>query len=373
MSGGWTRRGLSATEAAIVRHPDQRSAWVVGAAIRVAAPGLERGVAQERLAALADAHPILNACRHGNEWVAGRGGLRLGLQPDDVLESDTLRARIDLTRQAPLRVRLTADGRTLVLACHHAALDGRALTLIAGSLLSDGAAPGDAEAPGSARPAVAAKAPGHGAAGGEGRLSAVRRLVSPADRVAPSATPASEEVLVAADIPRETKLRVAHVSAACVAAASEWNAKRSAPWRRIGLTIPVGGPDRIANVASHRRLDLRAGEDVERAVTAALAARDGPAPEPVQSRIVMQLLAPVVYRFSDSLLVSNLGRLDLPGAELIDFFPQARGRSAVAIGLSTASGHTPRLTVRARDMAEGDARALLAATIDHLTNQGDTT
>jgi hypothetical protein len=78
------------------------------------------------------------------------------------------------------------------------------------------------------------------------------------------------------------------------------------------------------------------------------------------------VLEPVVGRFSDSLLVSNLGRREVPGATRLEFFPVARGRSAVAVGAAGLAGGTSTVSVRARDLSPEDAEALLGDLVSRL-------
>lgn len=371
MREAWTTRQLLPSEAAIVHHPDRRGCWVPCVRVELAEP-LTTPVIGDRLTELAARHSILGArldSRRG-AWVAGSPRLPIVPLPDPLA---VLCVPIDLATGPPLRVALSADGRQLAVAGHHAALDGRALLMVARALL--GAPAGAAEAPlGSvapprapgAAPAAPASAPR------SAPQEALARVLRPADRVAPSRTGRGLEVLLAAEAPVGAELRVAALAAAAVRAAGAWNHRRRRPWRRVGLTIPVGGPPLLGNVASHRRLDLDLPADVAAAVTAALA--QGAAPpdaglDPRRARL-LRLLAPVVARLSDSLLVSNLGLVDLPGATAVDFYPQARGRSAVALGACTVRGGRSRLTLRARDLNAADAEALLQRWVAELSPAG---
>jgi len=78
------------------------------------------------------------------------------------------------------------------------------------------------------------------------------------------------------------------------------------------------------------------------------------------------LLAPIAERFSDSLLVSNPGRQALPGVARLENFPVARGRSAVAFGSCGIEGGTSTLSIRARDLDQADAEALLEDAAERL-------
>jgi hypothetical protein len=395
-AANWSARPLLPAERAILAHPDQRTTWAPALHARLREP-ISLRAAQSRLDVLAVQHSIIGARLASDGWTVHPAPAIATFEG----ELAPLCDRFDLRAEGPLRVALSADGHELALASHHAALDGRALVAVARALVGgepgfgrilraddrdgesadagraarsaavsgDGSDAAHASHPSPSRagstgaPASGARSPGGAAASGGGRGAMLRRLAQPADRVAPSPGGAAPEAFVSLEIAEGRRLRVAAVAAAAVAAVAVWNVEHEAPWRRIGLTIPVGGPDVIGNVSSHRRVDLRIGADVEAAVSAAL----GSAPPPDGgSALVGRLLAPLVDRFSDSLLVSNLGRIALPGAEAVDFYPQARGRSAVAIGAATVDGGARRLTLRARDLSADDARRLLALIAERL-------
>jgi hypothetical protein len=115
-------------------------------------------------------------------------------------------------------------------------------------------------------------------------------------------------------------------------------------------------------VATYRRIDVPATGDVVGAATAALAQAVEPA-EQVKAPRLLKLLSPISDRFSDSILVSNLGRHDVPPATRLDFFPVARGRSAVAFGAAGLTTGERTLAIRARDLDQSDAERLLEAAV----------
>jgi hypothetical protein len=158
----------------------------------------------------------------------------------------------------------------------------------------------------------------------------------------------------------------ARIAAAAVAAVGERNAALGAPWRRIGLSLAIGGPPGAGNTASYRRIDLGAGDAVEPGVTAALASPDEPG-ELVRSTPALRLLAPLADRLSDSLLISNMGRHEIPGLVRFEAYPVARGRSAVAFGAGTAAGGESTLALRAARLSQADTEALLDATLARLS------
>jgi hypothetical protein len=208
----------------------------------------------------------------------------------------------------------------------------------------------------------------------------VGRLVRPADRVAPSLAPPPREALAVAEVDLSGPGVTARLVAAAVAAAGTHNARLGRPWRRVGVNVGLAGPaaggERIGadgvgaswppgNRSRYRRLDLRAGQPVGTALDAVLARTREPLDQ-VWSPRFGWVLEPVVGRFSDSLLVSNLGRRAVPGVTRLEFFPVARGRSAVAVGAVGLAGGPATVSVRARDLSAEDIRALLADLVERL-------
>jgi hypothetical protein len=327
---------LSPQARALLHGPDRRTAWVVVVAATLREPICD---VDARLAALGAAVPMTTArLRHGR-WHLGSLPSPERVADDPLTQPATWRP-FRLAEEAPLRVVVAADARRLALAAHHAAFDGLGLVALLAALLG-GPLPAPAAAPPPSR--------------SEPLRAAVGRLLRPADRVAPSPQYGSRDAVavraVALDGPRVT----ARLAAACVAAAGARNARLGSPWQRVGISLGVGGPAGAGNVSTYRRVDLPAGAAVEPAVGAALAHG---APPALAGRLGW-LLAPVASRFSDSVLVSNVGRHDLPGAARLDFLPVARGRSAVAFGAAGLTGGTATVTVRARDLGQADAEALL--------------
>jgi hypothetical protein len=109
-------------------------------------------------------------------------------------------------------------------------------------------------------------------------------------------------------------------------------------------------------------VDVAAGVPVAPLVAAALASPDEPT-EQTRAGLALALARPVVRRFSDSFLISNLGRQSLPNTDRLDFFPVARGRSAVAFGVAGVSGKSSTVSLRARDLTRADAQGLLDDTV----------
>lgn len=235
-------------------------------------------------------------------------------------------------------------GTKVGVAAHHAALDGLGLAAVLRALV-DGTMP---------VPAIPAPP---GAAGSSGR-----RLGLPADRIAASRPGPTRESLVARDIKIAGAHPTARIAAACVAAAADHNQRAGRPWRRVGLSLGIGGPPGAGNVATYRRIDLPATGEFVAATQAALDDEAEPAELSRTPRLGWALV-PILSWFSDSMLVSNLGRLDMDGATSVEFFPVARGRSAVAFGAAGLAGGRSTLTIRARDIDVRAAAQLLEAAI----------
>jgi hypothetical protein len=388
----------SANALALLRFPDRRTAWVVVAAATLAAPV---GPLQDRLESLHQAIPMTGARLHGETWHPGPPPEPL-IVDGDPLHAQALLDRFDLAAEPPLRVVAGSAGTRLAVACHHAAFDGLSLVALLASLtggvdnrrhLPDRSAtlplrgpkpqgPGLEAAPGGGRPMPRAAGGGLAQGGGGPRraLPEVRglvgRLVRPADRVAASLARPGREALAVREVALGGPGVTARVAAAAVAAAGARNQRVGRPWRQVGINLGLAGleeggggegldPPTPGNRSRYRRVDLRAGEAVGPAVAAALASRRERLDQ-VWSPRFGWVLEPVVGRFSDSLLVSNLGRREVPGATRLEFFPVARGRSAVAVGAAGLPGGTSTVSMRARDLSPEDAEALLADLVARL-------
>jgi hypothetical protein len=350
---------------------------VVVAAATLAAP-VDR--LEDRLAALHQAVPMIGARLHDETWQPGPPPAPQIIDDDPIAALDLV-ARFDLATRPPIRVVAGSGGTRLAVACHHAAFDGLSLVALLADLIRPEDQPGDsgqfeAPRPPSTKAVGNREHPPSPSRGVPELRGLVGRLARPADRVAPSLMQTGREALAVAEVGLSGPKVTARLAAAAVAAAGAHNARLGHRWRRVGLNVglagltgpgphPVGGGGEVGNSSRYRRVDLRVGEAVGTALEAALA-RDREPLDQVWSPRLGRVLEPVVGRFSDSLLVSNLGRREVPGATRLEFFPVARGRSAVAVGAVGLAGGPVTVSVRARDLSSEDAEALLADLVARL-------
>ena len=326
---------------ALLRFPDPRTAWVVVTVATLTAPVDDLA---GRLAALAERVPVVGARLDGETWVAG------DLPEPMVVDGDPLGhpatdAPFDLATSSPLRLVVSADGRRLAVVGHHAAFDGLALMAVLGALTA-GLEPQPVSSP----------PPGEAGS----KLPLLQRLARPADPVAPTPGVWPGDAYASEAVALGGKQITGQIAAAATAAAVAHNRRLDRRLAKVGLTIAVGGPAGVGNVASYRRIDVAPSDPIADLVSEALATPTEPGEQVSAPKALMAALGPVVERFSDTLLISNRGRQDVPGVERLDFFPVARGRSAVCIGAATITGRETSLTIRARDLSPGDARRLLA-------------
>jgi hypothetical protein len=342
----------STHDLAVLRHPDRRTGWVSVIAATLSDPDPDLALrCDERLEQINERVPTVGARLQGATWLPGRPPQTIEVR-DEPLSAPALLDRFDLSWEPPIRVIVGDDGRRLALAAHHAALDGRGMVALIHALVG-----GPVLGPATVEPA-------DGGAG-EPPWTALRRLLLPADRAAPSPAPPARDSLAVRTLPLGGRGVAARIAAAAIDAIGERNRRFGRPWRRIGLTIPIGGPPGIGNVASYRRVDLRPGDDVRAAVAQVLDSGAVP-PEHTSAPRALRLLAPVADRFSDSLLVSNHTRYDMPELAQIEVYAVARGRSAIAFGTAGIAGGTSTLALRARDLDRRDTEALLDATVARL-------
>lgn len=247
--------------------------------------------------------------------------------------------------QGPLvRVAVSDDGRGLVVAAHHGAVDGLGLLGVAARLVD---APLASNARGIAREAEptgfvrsslrrvaeAVLRPPVRVAGDRTGAPAVRGDWLEARRVDAARPGSAALVSAAVDLVRRANERVRPGRVVVSMGLS----------RRPGSPVPA--PDR--DTAYTR---LRAGEVASAADARALMAATEPEPAfPVSDGgglgpRVARLLS---HRLGATVLVSNLGLVEDPAVEAISFWPVPTGPSGVCLGLASSST-TTTLTVRAR-------------------------
>lgn len=328
---------------AVLHHPDQTSTWVV-----LVAASFDHPPDPDRLWA---AVPLVSArLAGGRSWVPGRPNAVVEITGDPLDAAETWR-RFDLRDEAPARVVVSADHRVAV-AVHHAAFDGRSALSLLTILAGDNGAP-------------AASPPRGGGAGNE--VGLLRRLITPAHRVAPTSSDPAQEARVWRRLALSGPDATARMVTAMTIAVAEHNRRRQTPWRRVAVTVGLAGDAEVGNTAAYQRISLDLDRDDTASVVRNAVASSAPTPAELRwAPLALRLLAPVANRMGDSFLVSNLGRQELPGMADVVFFPVARGRSAVAIGAVAGSDGMGTVSLRARDLDQADASALLDGCIRHL-------
>jgi hypothetical protein len=261
----------------------------------------------------------------------------------------------DFRIEPPLRVMTSSDSDWLLLCAHHHAFDGLGMVALLDSLLTG----------------VPATSPDYLSFSSPRRppTDALRRVFRPADPVAASPSRPPNDSLATAEVHLSGPHITAQLAEAATLAVGAHNAQQGRPLRRIGLSVAKGGIR--GEAATYRRLDLRPDDDVAAAVGRAMAQEAVPT-ELGGLPPGAHLLWPILNRLSDTILVSNLGRLDLPSVRKLEFYPVARGRSAVAFGATGLPGRPTTLTLRARDLAPPDAAALLEQTVDRMASNNPT-
>jgi len=333
------------------RHPDRRTTWLILLLARIGSQNARppTDVLNARLAEAASTEfPLMRARLDGQQWIpASPPVVSIEESGRDPVACAPV-GPLDLTSEPPLRVVGDPEGRWLLLCGHHFVFDGLGMAALLQYLLTGSAstAPDYTKRSSPRRPLT----------------EPLRRFLAPADRVAPSPVPPPRESFAPREVAISGKNITARLASACIGAISTHNLSHRRPLKRAGLSLAVGGVD--GESATYRRIDVRPGDDVAARVSDALAS---PAVPPELNGLPPGsfLLRPVLSRFSDTVLISNLGRLDLP-LESLEFYPVARGRSAVAVGAAGLTGRPTTVTVRARDLDPHDADSFLESVIANL-------
>jgi hypothetical protein len=335
---------------ALLRFPDARTDWVVVTVATLADPITDLDELRARIDALHVAVPIVGARLDDETWLPGPPPEVLVVDGEPLGHPELDRA-FDLSGEPPLRLVLGAGGTRLGVVGHHAAFDGLALVAVLASLTG-----GPLPSP------VASPPPGEPGS----KLPLLARLARPADVVSPTPGSWPGDTYATEAVEVSGKGVTGALAAACVAAVAAHNAAHGDRLRKVGITVAVGGPAGVGNVASYRRIDVAPDAPVARLVQDALASPDEPGEQVSAPKALMAMLAPVVERFSDTILLSNLGRHDVAGVTRLDFFPVARGRSAVCFASASIVGGETTLTLRARDLSPAEGRRLLADAVARL-------
>jgi len=335
--------GAIAAADTVHRHPDGRSTWII-----VLVAHLESGAVpslpalEQNLLGLMGDFPLMGSRLQGDWWLP-RAAPAISLLPpgSSPLEVAPLQ-RFELRQEVPLRIATSFERDWLVLCAHHFAFDGLGMVaLLRGLLTGEGQGfPDYTSRTVKNRPWT----------------DGVLRLVRPADRIAPSRRRPASDVFASMETDVSGPGITARLAQACGDAARHHNARRGRPLRRLGLSVAVSGTN--GESATYRRVDVAPDQDIQDSVARSLADPLVP-PEITRLPTGAFLLKPVLSRFSDTLLVSNLGRLELPGVRRVEFYPVARGRSAVAVGAAGLPDARTTLTVRARDLDQQDAARFL--------------
>jgi hypothetical protein len=258
-----------------------------------------------------------------------------------------------------LRVAATADGRQLVVAAHHGAVDGLGLLAVLGIVLG--------EQLGSASRGIGSRRGARGFASSSLRRIAEALVRPPSRFAAESRARGSGNSLgdvVAVTHLDPTKAGTGLVTLAASRAMRRWNADHGAPSRRV--VVAVGASRRLAAVPGPDRDTAYFRIAVDAATVAgevdSRLARTDPEPDfPVtrdRSRFAALATKALRGRLGSSLMVSNLGRLTgAAGLFRLSFFPAAAGVRAVAVGVAS-TGSATSVTVR---MPRADFTAASAA------------
>lgn len=247
-----------------------------------------------------------------------------------------------------VRIAVSTDGAEAVLAAHHGAVDGLGLLGLASRLL-------DRELVSSAL-GIGTVPPPAGFA--RRALSRIREaLVDPPERIAAPdpAGPTAGDRLEVREVARSAGGSAALLFAA-VRAVRSWNRSQRRPQRHrrpvvvaIGLSRRPGSPvPEPTRDTAYARVPVGDLPDV--AAAAGLLA--GLAPEPLfpaapSDGPAARVAALLANRGAATVLVSNLGRVDGPDLETVDFWPVPSGPAGLCIGLAGAAERV-RLTVRGR-------------------------
>ncbi len=341
----------------MLRHPDRGTTWAGAGVMRFAEPLCDgdtpkvRELVEGRLQDLHREFPIVGARLRGTTWIPGTPNPVVFTDDETAVDPEAV-AAFDLGTEAPLRLRADSRGRWLTVVPHHAAIDGASVMGMFKVLAGH-----DPSLPSAPRRIGSRTIP---------PWPVIGRLLHPADPAARSADLPEGDSFVAVALPPLGKGAVSRLPEALVGAVAAHNDRLGRPLRRIGLSVSVVESDSETAVASYRRVDLSAASPIGPAIEAALRS-DAEPWEIVHAPRALRLLSPLAPRLSDTLLLSNFGRIDLPSVASLEIYPVARGRSALAFGAVRVTGAGSTLTLRARYLSRSDARGLLDDALSRLS------
>lgn len=318
-------------------YGDPTVAWSIVVRLTLQRP-LDRATVQRRWEEMSLDHPGV-----------GRSGTLLGWVADTE-DGEALMTRFADEQYGDtdplLRVALRSDGRVLLVAAHHGAMDGLGLLGAAGRLAG-----------------LVLESSARGVASDADHtsfwLASLRRLgealVRPPQRLhAPRARRGNGDHLASRELV-DVRVGSAALLLAAARAVRSWNATAPRRTRRGRLVVamglsrrpgrPMAPPDRdtaYARLDAHR-LDSLAGSRQLLASTS---------PEPAFPQTEGLGIGPLVTRalasrLGSTLLVSNLGLVDQPGLAALEFWPVPTGPAGVALGLASTPT-TSTVTVRTR-------------------------
>lgn len=334
----------------LLRFPEPGANWVIVTVTTLTDP-IDLNTLSARLNELHKAVPMVGARLRDEVWHPGAPPT-IEVIDGEPMDLPGFDRAFDLAAEAPLRIFLGSGGRRLGLINHHAAFDGLGMIAMIRTL-----AGGELPQPVTSPPAGASSS----------KLPLLKRLARPAQPVAPTPGIWPGDAYAITTVRLSGDGITGKIAQACVDAVRAHNHSYGRPLDRVGISIPVGGPAGVGNVASYRRIDLRSSDSVTEAVSAALQDPAEPSEQVQAPKLVMKAVAPLIKRFSDTILVSNIGRHTVPGVDRIEIHPVARGRSAVVFGVTSVAGAETALVIRARDLSPRDARAILDDVAARLT------
>jgi hypothetical protein len=349
-----TQDALRSAAAAV--HPEISWSVVIGAELREPVP---METIAPRLAEAFGADPRLGLMPRFEP---------LEHSPGDVEAALDLAANTPYSARDPLvRIVATEDPPHLVVAAHHALLDGLGLLALIGVALG-------AEFQSDVRGLSAERTVRRGLeSSAVGRLR--EALLSPPSRVAAEGgTPVAEDRLVSRELSGEPPGTSA-LAAATVRAVRGWNRSRATPSDRIvlaiGASLRPGSNLALEDRSAYLRLPVTS-EDPSVLEQAIRGAPLEPGDAPAAIRRVAALARPAARlmagRLGSTALVSSLGRVTAPPlVRAIHFFPVAHGPSGVSVGMASVD-ETTVLTVRCprRRFSEQAAGRLADAIVKEL-------